>query len=110
MATKRKTVKDWRKSYADATARLIKVENDIKQRLLDLTIANPSIPVASRADSERTIIKASSLSRGYVEDLTTPERLMYIEIIEKYLADQHPHQQQTLFIIDKAGSDPKPGY
>ena len=97
MATKRKTVKDWRKSWGDATARVIKVENDIKQRLLDLTTANPSVPVASKADSERTVIKASSLSTGYVEGLTTPERLMYIEIIEKWLADQHPHQQQKLF-------------
>lgn len=97
MTEKRKTVKDWRKSYADATAKVIRVENQIKERLLDLCIANPQVPVATRPDVERTVIKASSLSRGYVEGLTTPERLMYIEIIEKYLADQHPHQQLKAF-------------
>ena len=97
MTAKRKSVKDWRRSYADATAKVIKVENQIKERLNELVIANPEVPVATKANSERTVIKANSLSHGYVDGLTTPERLMYIEIIEKYLADQHPHQQLELF-------------
>jgi hypothetical protein len=110
MTTKRKTVKDWRKSYAEATAKLIRVENQIKERLNDLCTANPNAIIGYKVDQERTGVKASNLTRGYIERLTTPERLMYIEIIEKYLADQHPHQQQVLFKTDITGNDPKPIY
>jgi len=93
----RKTVKEWRRDWQSAVTRLQRVEARIKDRLKDLCIAHPEVPVATKPDMERTIIKAKSIGGDYVNGLTTPETLAYIEIIEKWLADQHPHQQQKLF-------------
>jgi uncharacterized protein YdaT len=111
MATKRKTAKDWRKAYHDAELKLKKTENDIKQRLKDLIKAHPDAVIGMKANTERTEIKASSLdSEYYLNGMSINSTIQYIEIIEQYLADQHPHQQQALFVTDKAGDDPKPSY
>jgi len=95
---KRKTVKDWRKAWRDSVAKTQKIEKDITLRLKDLCTAHPDIIVGVQANSERTPIKAKTISDlTYIEGMDTSARLAFIEIIEKALADAHPHQQQELF-------------
>lgn len=97
MAEKRKTVKDWRKAWGDSILKTQKIENDIKVRLQDLCKANPDVIVGTKADAERTPIKAKSIADlTYIEGMDTSARLAFIGIIEKALADQHPHQQQDI--------------
>lgn len=96
--TNRKSGKDWRKAYNDAKAKVIKIENQITDRLVELCKANPDVIVGIQADSEHTEIKAKSIQDiTYIETMTTEVRLIYIEIIEKALADAHPYQQGNLF-------------
>ena len=95
---KRKTVTDWRKAWRDSIAKTQKIEADIKVRFKDLCTAHPDIIVGTAADAERTPIKAKSIADlTYIEGLDTSATLAFIEVIEKALADQHPHQQQDLF-------------
>jgi hypothetical protein len=96
--TKRNSAKDWRRAYGTAKAKVTRIETQITERLVELCKANPEIPVATKANLERTVIKAKSIKDlNYIQGMNTEARLAYIEIIEKYLADQHPHQQQKLF-------------
>ena len=98
MAEKRKTVKDWRKAWRDSIAKTQKIEADIKVRLEDLCTAHPEIIVGTKADADRTPIKAKEIANLTYEDgMITSTRLAFIEIIEKALADQHPHKQMKLY-------------
>ena len=102
----RKSVKDWRKAWRDSIAKTQKIENDITVRLKDLCKAYPDIIVAVNADADRTPIKAKSISDlTYIEGMDTSTRLAFIEIIEKALTDQHPHQQQDLFPAHKTSKN-----
>jgi hypothetical protein len=95
---KRKTVADWRKAWRDSIAKTQKIEDDIKVRLKDLCTAHPEIVVATKADADRTPIKAKSIANPtYIEIMETSTRLAFIEIIERGLADAHPHQQLKLY-------------
>ena len=98
MAEKRKTVKDWRKAWRDSIAKTQKIEADIKVRLEDLCREHPDIVVGTKADADRTPIKAKEIANLTYEDgMITSTRLAFIEIIEKALADQHPHKQMKLY-------------
>ena len=98
MAEKRKTVKDWRKAWRDSIAKTQKIEADIKVRLEDLCREHPDIVVGTKADADRTPIKAKSVADlTYIQGLDTSATLAFIEIIEKALADQHPHKQMKLY-------------
>lgn len=96
--SKRKNVNDWRKAWRNSIAKTQKIEEEITQRLIDLCIQHPDVPIGSKADAGQTIIKAKSIgSPIYIRGLDTSGKLLYIEIIEKYLVEQHPHQQGELF-------------
>ena len=98
---KRKTVKEWRKAWRDSIAKTQKIENDIKVRLQDLCKTNPDIIVGTKADADRTPIKAKSIADlTYIEGMDTSAALAFIEIIEKALADAHPHKQLNLYKDD----------
>lgn len=95
---KRKTVKNWRKAWRDSIAKTQKIEADIKARLKDLCTAHPEIVVGTKPDADRTPIKAKDIADlTYDDGMITSTRLAFIGIIEKALADQHPHKQQNLF-------------
>ena len=95
---KRKTVKEWRKAWRDSIAKTQKIENEIKERLKDLCTAHPEIIVGTKADADRTPIKAKSIGNlTYIEGMETSTRLAFIEMIEKALADAHPHKQLNLY-------------
>jgi len=95
---KRKTVKDWRKAWRNSVAKTQKIEADIKVRLRDLCTAHPDIIVGTAANSERTPIKAKAIADlNHIQGMDTSAVLAYIEIIEKALADAHPHKQLTMY-------------
>ncbi len=95
---KRLSAQDLRKKHDDLNQKVEALEARIKARLNELVKAHPDVIVAYQADAERTPLKAKSLeSKGYIDDMGATSCLIYIERIEKYLAEQHPHQQQELF-------------
>ena len=95
---KRKTVKEWRKAWRDSIAKTQKIENEIKLRLKELCTAHPDIVVGTQANAERTPITTKSIiDLSPVEGMDTSTTLAFIEIIEKELADAHPHQQLNLY-------------
>ena len=96
MAEKRKSVKDWRRAWRDSIAKTQKIEADIKTRLQYLCKAHPDIVVGR--DTKHRPIKAKSIADlKRIEGMDTSATLAFIEIIEKALADAHPHKQQNLF-------------
>ena len=95
---KRLTAQDLRKKHDDLTEKTRALEARIKARLKDLIQAHPDAIIGYKADGERTPLKAKGLdSEYYLNGMSVNSTLQYIDIIEKYLADQHPHQQQKLF-------------
>ena len=104
MAEKRKTAKNWRKAHKDAKAKVTRIETQITARLLDLVIAHPEVPVETEFDG--TTIKAKSLNTTFVSHIDTNTRLKFIESIEKYLTDQHPHKQLTIGHVDVVPESP----
>jgi len=93
----RNSAKDWRKAYGNAKAKVTRIETQITERLVELCNAHPDVIVGTQADLERTPIKANSIKDlNYIQGMYTETRLAFIEIIEKALADAHPHQQQDL--------------
>jgi hypothetical protein len=93
----RKTAKDYRKELEYLEDNLRGVKRSISIRLLDLCALNPEAPIAKEANLEGTIIKAKSLNNKYIiEDMSVDTQLKYIEIIEKYLEDLHPHKQTKI--------------
>ena len=102
----RKTVKDWSKAWRDSIAKTQKIEAEIEVRLKDLCTAHPEIIVGTKADTDRTPIKAKSIADlTYDDGMITSTRLAFIEIIEKALADAHPHQQQDLPFVKQHPDD-----
>jgi len=100
--TKRKSVQDYRKAWRDSIAKKQKIETDIKARLKDICTTHPEIIVGTKADEHRTPIKAKSIADlTYIEGMDTSTALAFIEIIEKELADAHPHQQTKINFDNK---------
>jgi len=98
----RKTVKEWRKAWRDSIAKTQKIENEIKLRLKDLCTTHPEIVVGTKADADRTPIKAKEvMNLTKIDGMQTSTRLAFIEMIEKALADAHPHKQGDLFLGHK---------
>jgi len=98
--TNRKSAKQWREAHQNAEAKLNRVENQITMRLLELMKLHPDVPVGYKpVINEKLILTAKEID---VIELRISMQLRYIEIIEKYLADQHPHQQQNLFVVPEA--------
>lgn len=93
MTAKRKSGQDLRKQYADLNDKVRALEVRINARLKELIQAYPDAIIGTSADNVQ--LKAKGLdSDYYLSNIGTDGALMYIEKIEKYLADQHPFQQQ----------------
>jgi len=97
MATKRKTAKDYRKELDDIKQQKIALENRISTRAKELCKKYPEIWVTlgSNCNANKTadFIK--------VEKLHVVTALSLIEVIEKELANQHPHKQAEIEFIDR---------
>jgi len=84
----RKTAIDYGKEYAGLIEKTEALEARIKARAEALCKANPKAPIGMGA-----------VGREFEKfgKLTTLRYIAIIMNIEKHLADQHPHQQQSLF-------------
>jgi hypothetical protein len=91
---KRKTAQDWKNEYKDAKSKVTRVETRITARLLELVLAHPDAPVALESN---TVIKAKSLDNTFISHIDSLKRLEFIEKIETWLAEQHPHKQLNLY-------------
>ena len=94
MAEKRKLAKDWRTSYQNAQTKVEKIENQIKERLVELCRQHPDAEVGRIASIDKPILYAKDLLKA--SGVGTDGLLLYIDIIEKWLGSQHPHQQSEI--------------
>lgn len=105
----RKSAKDWRNALQNAENKLQKIKNQISLRLQELSIVHPDVVISYQANIEKTPILANQVQDPNIFiKLNTLTELMFIETIEKALADAHPHQQGDLFkpaiVLDMSGS------
>ena len=92
----RKTASDYRKDYQGLQNKTIALEVRIKNRLKELITAHPNAVIGQTTDN--ISLKAKVLNTAYYLDtMSISSTLQYIEIIEKYLESQHPHQQLKMF-------------
>lgn len=94
MAEKRKLAKDWRTSYENAQIKLTKIENQIKERLVELCRLHPKALI-HKPKLRAEPITAKDIHED-IDDYKTHDYLIFIDIIEKWLAAQHPHQQSEI--------------
>lgn len=93
----RKTANDHLKDYNNLLDKTKALDIRIRKRLMFLIEKHPDAPVSYK-DNELTIIKANTINSEYfLNNLTIPETIKYIEIIESYLKTLEPVQQGNLF-------------
>lgn len=85
---KRLTAKDYSDKYASLLEKTVALQVRIVARAEELCRINPQAPIGHGAVG-RELEKFGKLG--------TLEYINIIRNVEKYLADQHPHQQQSLF-------------
>ena len=68
----------------------ISLKNNAIQRLNELCKQYPDVPIANL---DATPIKAKSLTKNYIEEMPVEGMVYYIDVIEKYLAEQQPVKQ-----------------
>jgi hypothetical protein len=94
MATNRMTAADYKKelSYLNRITKILEVR--VNERLFELTTAHPDTDLpTSRAGG----LKCRNIAHKLIiEETTLSAKIEYIEAIEKYLADQHPHKQTEI--------------
>jgi hypothetical protein len=93
---KRLSAQELREKHDDLNEKVRALESRIRARLKKLIQAHPDAVIGITSDNVQ--LKARGLDNPYyLDNMDIDGTLMYIEKIEKYLADQHPHQQQKLF-------------
>jgi hypothetical protein len=91
MATKRKTGKDYKAELQDLEAKKRSLETKVNERLHVLATEYPTVDLpTSRAGG----LKCANISHPWIIlEINMVTKIQYIETIEKYIADQHPHKQ-----------------
>ena len=109
MKVNRPYAQDYNNQMQDLQNQMTKLDMVVTTRLYTLCVNHPNAAITTRVDEgETVVIKANSLvpenrSKRPISDLPFESRIMYIEAIEKWLTDQHPHQQTE---IKFDGKDP----
>ena len=104
MSDKRKNWKDHQDDYRNSLLKVALLEARIQKRALELCMAFPDVNVDQEG---KDLITAGYFYEGISTKKysTTPERCLdVIKKIEQHISDKHPHQQQSLFVIDTTGS------
>lgn len=97
--TKRMTAKDYKKEYEDLQVNLGVMEKRIQLRFLTLCKRHPDVVLYRINDITQKVLDEPVLSGVFasayrqVARLDTNAMIKFIGIIEKYLADKHPHKQ-----------------
>lgn len=101
--TTRKSGKQLREVYRDAVIKVEKIEKQILARLQQLINIHPDAVVGFKPDGNMTPMQAHEINDcfdggdEYTEpDLNAKVALKYIENIEKWVSDNHPHRQTTI--------------
>jgi hypothetical protein len=93
MSNVRKTGKDLMKEYQDLNMKRLKLMANTTTRLSELSKQFPDAPIGKEASLDGAIIKAGSLTNNYINGLEIDVQIMYIQIIEEWIASQYPHKQ-----------------
>lgn len=102
MKVNRPYARDYANQMQDLVNQITKLDMVVTTRLYTLCVNHPDAAITSKVDEGETVnIKAGSLvpenrSKRPISDLSFESRIMYIEAIEKWLDDQHPHQQTRI--------------
>lgn len=83
----RKTGKDYHREYNDLVKNLQSLDSHTVERLVELSKIHPDAIIVSGSLS-MPAIKASSISKPWVERLETMDRIKYIERIEEWSENQ----------------------
>ena len=89
----RKSCSEYKKEYLDLLVRTEGLKTRIANRLVTLCNEHPDAEVGM---VECTVIKAKGLNSIYLLGLNVEAQLLYIDKIEKWLKEQHPHKQTTI--------------
>lgn len=91
-----KTAQDLRADLSKAHDQIIKVNNQINDRLQKLCKAHPD---ASVSISTKGVIKASSITVMWeiIKDYDTDTKLNYIQSIEDWIVEQNKYVQTKMF-------------
>jgi hypothetical protein len=94
MAAKRMTGKDYKKELQELNRQIKSLEVKVNARLYELTTKYPDVDLpTSRAGG----LKCSNIAHIWIiEETTLSAKIEYIETIEKYLTEQHPHKQTEI--------------
>ena len=95
MAAKRMTGKDYKKELQELNRQIKSLEVKVNARLYELTTKYPDVDLpTSRAGG----LKCSNMVAHIwiIQETTIEAKIEYIETIEKYLAEQHPHKQTEI--------------
>lgn len=90
----RKSFRDYKNEYNEVLIRQKRLTNEIHQRLLELSTANPQVIITEIGDVQ---IKAKSIAdKNYIKTIDIPTSILYIQRIEEWLAKQNPVQQKKI--------------
>jgi hypothetical protein len=102
----RPTAKEYLQQMKDLQNQMFKLDMIVVTRLYTLCALYPEAPIQvllndSTPQFGTVEIKAKSLipatfGKRIINDLSYEERIRYIQAIEKWLADQHPHKQKEI--------------
>ena len=92
---KKPNAQDYKEEMQNLLNKTEKLQQVVITRLYTLACMHPEAPITTMTDD---IIKAKSLigsnrSKDYIKSLPFETQIKFIAAIEKWLANQHPHQQ-----------------
>ena len=95
----RPTASEYLTQMRDLQNQVTKLDLVVTTRLHTLAIQYPEAPIETVFD---TVMKAKTLipanrSKSAINNIPYETRIIYIQAIEKWLADQHPHKQTMMF-------------
>lgn len=102
----RPNAQEYKQQMKDLQNQMFKLDMIVVTRLYTLCALYPNAPISVMIDNNlpecgNVEIKAKSLipatmGKRIINDLPFETRIQYIEAIEKWLADQHPHKQKEI--------------
>ena len=95
MVSKRKTAKDYRKELEEISKEKTALENRIIERARNLCKQYPDIIIATNVHDKNENLTAKDFIK--IENLHILTALSLIEVVEKHIADSHPHKQTKMF-------------
>ena len=94
----KRTSGDFLREYREKQNALIRVDNEITDRLLFLCQQFPDAPVQYLTVNRDDYYKAKSLNnRFFIETLAVETKIQYMEMIESYIEEQQKAVQLNLF-------------